>query len=65
MAQDIIWVWGDNGPGAALESALSPPPLLEIPPGKKALFGAITQRDLPYGWDYFMENVMVSWNKVD
>ena len=60
MAQDIIWVWGENGPDAALESAMSSPALPEMPPGKKLLKGAIAQRDLPYGWDVFMENVMVS-----
>ncbi|CAM9359571.1 unnamed protein product [Ascophyllum nodosum] len=58
VAQDIIWVWGENGPDAALESAMSSPALPEMPPGKKLLKGAIAQRDLPYGWDVFMENVM-------
>ncbi|CAM9359874.1 unnamed protein product [Ascophyllum nodosum] len=60
VAQDIIWVWGENGPDAALESAMSSPALVEIPPGKKLVAAAITQRDLPYGWDFFMENVVDS-----
>ena len=60
MAQDIIWVWGENGPDAALESAMSSPALLQVPPGKKVIAGAVTQRELPYGWEFFVENVMVS-----
>ena len=60
MAQDIIWVWGENGPDAALESAMSSPALLQVPPGKKVIRGAITQRELPYSWEFFVENVMVS-----
>ena len=60
VAQDIIWVWGENGPDAALESAMSSPALHKVAPGKKVLKNAVTQRDLPYGWDTFMENVMVS-----
>ena len=39
---------------------MSSPALVEIPPGKKLVAAAITQRDLPYGWDFFMENVVVS-----
>ncbi|CAM9359646.1 unnamed protein product [Ascophyllum nodosum] len=58
VAQDIIWVWGENGPDAALESAMSSPALHKVAPGKKVLKNAVTQRDLPYGWDTFMENVM-------
>jgi len=64
-AQGLLWVWGSPGaPGsdAALEAALKEPsviPELDDP----ALEGRVNQyhwniRDMPYGWDYFTENVL-------
>lgn len=63
--QDLIWVWGESGSDAGLESALSNPPLiaeLEDTEGIKSgtvLPGAVSRRDLAYGWDTFLENIMV------
>ena len=65
QAQGLIWVWGaPGGPGsdAAIQASLKAPaliPELEDP----ALKGRVKRltwsvRDLPYGWDYFIENVL-------
>jgi phenylpropionate dioxygenase-like ring-hydroxylating dioxygenase large terminal subunit len=64
-AQGLLWVWGEPGaPGsdAAIEASLKVPsliPELEDPATKdraKRLTWSI--RDMPYGWDYFLENVL-------
>lgn len=60
-----MWVWGDNGPDAVLESLLSQPALVSALEDKEGIKsgrvipGALTQRDLAYSWDTFMENIMV------
>jgi phenylpropionate dioxygenase-like ring-hydroxylating dioxygenase large terminal subunit len=58
-AQGLLWVWGDNGKEAQIESQQKQPaiiPELEEKDEKIVkLFWNI--RDLPYGWDYFIENV--------
>lgn len=62
----MVWVWGENGPNAALESALTPaqlvPELIDedaVKSGKVSL-GKVGQNDLAYGWDTYMENIVVS-----
>lgn len=55
----LLWVWPESGSAALVESRLRKPrvvPELEVPNEKlhKTFWGF---RDLPYGWDYFMENV--------
>lgn len=63
-------MWGENGQGAGLESALSPLPLIpELGDTEGLESGRVTacpfyQRDLPYSWETFLENVMVSLNVV-
>ncbi len=64
-AQGLLWVWGEQGaPGsdAAIEAALKAPnliPELEDPVLKKrAKRLTWSIRDMPYGWDYFLENVL-------
>lgn len=63
VAQGLLWVWGENGVDAALESAVTPAPLIPelddatIEPGRINI-GAIYQRDLPYAWETFMENIL-------
>lgn len=65
VAQGIVWVWGENGPDAALESLLSKPALVSALEDKEGIKsgrvvpGALVQRDLAYSWDTFMENIMV------
>lgn len=65
VAQGIIWVWGEAGRDAQLESALSPPPLVpeladkELMDSGRVSMLPLTQRDLPYGWDTLMENFVV------
>jgi phenylpropionate dioxygenase-like ring-hydroxylating dioxygenase large terminal subunit len=57
--QGLLWVWPESGTVAQQESQMRQPrviPELEDPSGRvKKLFWYV--RDLPYGWDYFMENV--------
>ncbi|MEM8807921.1 MAG: Rieske 2Fe-2S domain-containing protein [Cyanobacteria bacterium P01_G01_bin.38] len=57
--QGLLWVWGESGEGALQESQQRPPrliPELEDDAGRVVeTFWNI--RDLPYGWDFFMENV--------
>lgn len=66
VAQDMVWVWGENGPDATLESALTPAQLIPELEDKEAIksgkvsLANVGQNDLAYGWDTFMENVVVS-----
>jgi phenylpropionate dioxygenase-like ring-hydroxylating dioxygenase large terminal subunit len=57
--QGLIWVWAESGEQALQESKLREPrliPELESDADRVIkLFWNI--RDLPYGWDFFMENV--------
>ena len=64
VLQGIIWVWGSKGAlgsDVALEAALKTPHIideLEDPAVKHRISPPVwTFRDLPYGWDIFMENV--------
>lgn len=65
VAQGLVWVWGDNGADAGLESALTPPVLIPALSDSEALeSGRVIacpyyQRELPYAWETFLENVMV------
>lgn len=65
VAQGIIWVWGNAGPDAGLESALAPLPLipeLDDTEGLKegrVIATPLSVRDVPYGWDTMMENIVV------
>ena len=66
VVQDMIWVWAENGRDAVLESAVTPlariPELDDVEAVKsgRVTVGAVLQRDLPYAWETFMENVLVS-----
>lgn len=61
----MIWVWGENSPDAGLESALAQPRLIpelddiEGIRSGRVVTGKTAQRDLPYGWDTWVENVVV------
>jgi phenylpropionate dioxygenase-like ring-hydroxylating dioxygenase large terminal subunit len=67
VAQGLIWCWGQMGlPGSdvSLQAALKSPLLIEELSDPQYQ-GRITpyiwnQRDLPYGWDMFME-VRSAW----
>lgn len=66
VAQGMIWVWGDNGRDAGLESALTPaalvPELIDAEALKSGKVVALSPyvRDLPYAWETLMENLVVS-----
>ncbi len=66
VAQDIIWVWGENGPDAALESAVTPAQLIpelddqEARESGKVKLANIGHTDLAYGWDTFMVGFLFS-----
>lgn len=72
VAQGLIWVWGENGVDAGLESAVTPAPLVPELDDTEGIesgridTGSIYQRDLPYSWETFMENVLVSlhWDRT-
>ena len=57
--QGLLWVWAEAGSQAEIESQLKTPriiPELEDKSDRVVhLFWNV--RDLPYGWDFFMENV--------
>lgn len=59
VQQGLIWVWPDNSEASqSLSQERSPriiPELEELPDRAIKLFWYV--RDLPYGWDFFMENV--------
>ncbi|OWY64909.1 (2Fe-2S)-binding protein [cyanobacterium TDX16] len=57
--QGLLWVWAESGDSAELESGLRQP---RIVPELESNSDRVVQlfwniRDLPYGWDFFMENV--------
>ena len=58
--QGLIWVWGESGQQAKVESELRKPRL--IPELEETSDRVIKlywyQRDLPFGWDFYLENVM-------
>lgn len=62
----MIWVWGDNSRDAPLESAIVPVARIPELDDEEAIksgrvtAGSVLQRDLPYAWETFMENVVVS-----
>ncbi len=57
--QGLLWVWAESGEQAQVESKLREPrviPELENPSDRvEKLYWSM--RELPYGWDFFMENV--------
>lgn len=57
--QGLLWVWAESGSQAQIESQSRTPRIIpELETGSDRvvqLFWNI--RDLPYGWDFFMENV--------
>ncbi len=65
VKQGLIWVWGEKAaPGSdlAIQAAMKQPRLIEelTDPHFEGRIGDITYnfRDLPYGYDMFMENVL-------
>ncbi|CAM9115130.1 unnamed protein product [Ectocarpus fasciculatus] len=62
VAQDMIWVWAENGPDAGLESALTPPHLIPELDDEQGLASGrvfrqgVQHTDLAYGWDIMIEN---------
>ncbi|KOP24545.1 (2Fe-2S)-binding protein [Hapalosiphon sp. MRB220] len=57
--QGLLWVWAESGSQAFCESQLRTPRIL---PELEAKSDKVVKlfwnfRDLPYGWDFFMENV--------
>jgi phenylpropionate dioxygenase-like ring-hydroxylating dioxygenase large terminal subunit len=57
--QGLLWVWAEAGSQAQIESQSQTPrivPELEED-SQRVVQGFWNIRDLPYGWDFFMENV--------
>jgi phenylpropionate dioxygenase-like ring-hydroxylating dioxygenase large terminal subunit len=62
VADGLLWVWPESGEDAALEAATLRAPNLIPELRDPALAGRVkmlpwNQRELPYGYDFFMENV--------
>lgn len=57
--QGLLWVWAESGSQAQIESRLRSPRILpELETGSEQIVKMFWNiRDLPYGWDFFMENV--------
>ena len=57
--QGLLWVWPESGPRALIDSQLRDPRIIpELEESSESVFqSAWNVRDLPYSWDYFMENV--------
>ncbi len=57
--QGLLWVWAESGTQGQLESQLNSPCLIpELEENSdRVVKMAWSIRDLPYGWDFFMENV--------
>ncbi|MGJ3249099.1 MAG: Rieske 2Fe-2S domain-containing protein [Elainellaceae cyanobacterium] len=57
--QGLLWVWAEPGSEAQVESQLREPRLIpELEQGSDRVVKMFWNiRDLPYGWDFFMENV--------
>ena len=57
--QDLIWVWAESGAEAEAESQLRQPRTVpELDDNSDRVVKPFWNiRDLPYGWDFFMENV--------
>ena len=57
--QGLLWVWAESGTQAQEESQLRKPRLIpELESGSDRVVKLFWNvRDLPYGWDFFMENV--------
>ena len=55
----LLWVWGEGGPLAELECRQRDPCLIQELVDDPALAARQNwnQRDLPYSWDFFIENV--------
>lgn len=54
----LLWIFGTGGPQGILESKMIEPRLDEYRSERGAINMPYNFRDLPYGWDTFMENVM-------
>lgn len=58
-AQGLLWVWPESGEAGASRSQLRSPNLIAelASPSEQTKILSWNQRDLAYGWEYFMENV--------
>ena len=62
IVDGVLWVWPDSSDDAKIESALSPIPINNFEgediPQDRVWYGTWNFRELPYGHDYFIENVV-------
>lgn len=66
IVKGLIWVWPENGKDSILESELTPVSAMadltdengQVIPEENVFLGAWNFRELPYGADYFLENVV-------
>ncbi|CAN0463393.1 unnamed protein product [Discosporangium mesarthrocarpum] len=61
----MVWVWPESGPDTGIESALKAPALLpdmedpELIAEDRLVVHPVGHRDFPYGWEFYVENVVV------
>ena len=61
VVDGVLWVWAETGDDARLEAALTPVPNYKLPEGvdpDRVWYGPWNSRELPYGHDFFIENVV-------
>jgi phenylpropionate dioxygenase-like ring-hydroxylating dioxygenase large terminal subunit len=66
IVNDVLWVWPDSGSDAVLESELTPLSVMDdivdkdgnTVPEENIIYNTYNFRELPYGADYFLENVV-------
>ena len=59
VVHNVVWIWGESegGADAMLRAAATPArTFAELLPGGEGIAAGWSMRDLPYGWEYFMEN---------
>mmetsp|Transcript_7383 Transcript_7383/g.16464 ORF Transcript_7383/g.16464 Transcript_7383/m.16464 type:complete len:582 (+) Transcript_7383:1-1746(+) len=65
VVNGLLWVWPESGSDARIESELTEVPIMKLPQEEDAsidedlvVAGPWNFRELPYGHDYFLENVV-------
>lgn len=58
VAQELLWIWGDNGPTSSIESKVSKPETISQLENDGFIGIAPYVRDVAYGYDTLVENVL-------
>lgn len=64
VKEGVLWVWPSSGSDARILSELTPVPdmsldgMVDVDPSREVVYGPWMHRYLPYGWDFFVENII-------